>query len=100
MVDVDADALAINADYAVPVGLFVNELATNAIKHAFPDGKDLILLGFRRRDGGLILSIEDSTGMGTRFVDAFVRQIGGTLARANGHTDTTITVRLPVSIPG
>lgn len=112
-ISVDAGPLVINADYAVPVGLLLNELATNAIKYAFPDGKGKIMLGFRQREGGLVLSVEDngvgleaaliredSTGMGTRFVDAFVRQIGGTLARASGPTGTTITVRLPASILG
>lgn len=109
--EVDAEPLAINADQAVPVGLLVNELATNAVKYAFPDGKGQIALAFRRRDGEVTLSVEDngvgldaaavhegSSGMGTRFVDAFVRQIGGTLARSSGPEGTTITVRLPVSI--
>ena len=108
---VDAEPLAINADQAVPVGLLVNELATNAVKYAFPDGKGRISLAFRRRDGEVVLSVEDdgvgfdaaanregSSGMGTRFVDAFVRQIGGVLARASGSKGTTITVRLPSTI--
>jgi two-component sensor histidine kinase len=30
--------LEIDPDRAVPFGLLVNELATNAIKHAFPHG--------------------------------------------------------------
>lgn len=110
-IDVAAEPLSINADHAVPVGLLVNELATNCVKYAFPDGKGKISLGFRRRDGEVILLVEDngvgldaaasregSSGMGTRFVDAFVRQIGGTLARASGPSGTTITVRLPASI--
>lgn len=110
-VQVDAEALAINADHAVPIGLLVNELATNAVKYAFPDGKGLISLTFRRRDGEVLLAIEDngvgidgaisregSTGMGTRFVDAFVRQIGGTLARASSVKGTMITVRLPATV--
>jgi len=110
-VRVDAEPFAINADHAVPVGLLINELATNAVKYAFPLGRGNILLAFRHRDGEPTLSIEDdgvgldaamtregSTGMGTRFVDAFVRQIGGTLARATGPTGTTITIRLPLSI--
>ena len=108
---VDSEPLAINADQAVPIGLLVNELATNAVKYAFPDGRGVILLTFRRRDGEVVLSVEDdgvgldaataqegSTGMGTRFVDAFVRQIGGTLARASSSKGTTITVRRPTAI--
>lgn len=110
-VQVDAEPFQIGADHAVPIGLLVNELATNAVKYAFPNGKGVITLGFRKRDGELTLSVEDDgvgldkavgneggSGMGTRFVDAFVRQIGGTLARASGSTGTSITVRLPSSI--
>ena len=107
----DVEPFTVNADHAVPIGLLVNELVTNAVKYAFPDNKGRIILGFRQRDGEFNLSVEDdgvgldgggraseSTGMGTRFVNAFVRQIGGTLARTSGAGGTTITVRLPTSI--
>lgn len=110
-VEVDAEPFQIGADHAVPIGLLVNELATNAVKYAFPSGTGIITLGFRKRDGEVTLSVEDNgvgldkavgnesgSGMGTRFVDAFVRQIGGTLARASGSTGTSIMVRLPSSI--
>ena len=89
----------------------VRELATNAVKHAFPDNKGRIILGLRKRDGQFTLSVQDNgighdgseqmsapSGMGTRFVDAFVLQIGGTLGRVSGAGGTTITVQLPMSI--
>lgn len=107
----DVEPFTVIADNAVPIGLLVNELATNAVKYAFPDNKGRIILGFRQRDGEFTLSVQDdgvgldgserrsaSSGMGTRFVDAFVRQIGGTLARSSGAGGTTITARLPTSI--
>ncbi len=110
-IEVDAEPLEIMADYAVPIGLLANELATNAVKYAFPSGRGRVVLGFRRRDGEIMLFVQDngvgldaaqpqqgSSGMGTRFVDSFVRQIGGTLARASGPSGTTVTVRLPASI--
>jgi PAS domain S-box-containing protein len=37
-IEIKAAALDIDPDRAVPFGLLVNELATNAIKHAFPNG--------------------------------------------------------------
>ena len=38
-VDVQADELELSIDRAVPLGLILNEIATNSIKHAFgPDG--------------------------------------------------------------
>ncbi|KAB1080748.1 PAS domain-containing protein [Methylobacterium soli] len=109
-VEVEAEPLAIVADQAVTVGLIVNELATNAVKHAFPGGQGRIVLGFRRIDGEVALTVADdgiglggaagggTSGLGSRFVDAFVRQVGGTLARATGKEGTTVTVRLPATI--
>jgi two-component sensor histidine kinase len=58
----------------------VNELATNAIKYAFPHGAGRIKLGFQRRDGEVTLTVEDNgigmstvdigAGLGSRFLDA------------------------------
>lgn len=108
---VAAEPLAVGPDHAVTVGLIVNELATNAVKYAFPAGKGQIVLGFDRREGEVALTVSDngmglagtstgsvSSGLGSRFVDAFVRQIGGTLATSSGRTGTTFTVRMPASV--
>ncbi|WP_247749267.1 sensor histidine kinase [Rhizobium sp. L245/93] len=88
--------------------MIANELATNAIKHAFPKGRGEINLGFHRRDGEVTLTVSDNgsglaskvegSGLGSRFVEAFVKQLGGTLATANSPKGTTFTVRLPTSI--
>lgn len=105
---VDAEPLEIVADHAVPLGLIVNELATNSLKYAFPKGAGRITLGFQHRDGEVTLTIGDDgvgisqtgagTGMGSRFIDAFARQLGGTVAKASGATGTTFIVRLPLSV--
>jgi two-component sensor histidine kinase len=109
-VEVNAEDLSIVADHAVTVGLIVNELATNAVKHAFPNRQGRIVLGFARRDSEVVLTVSDngaglapaagsgSSGLGSRFVDAFVRQVGGTMATATAKDGTTFTVRLPASI--
>ncbi|QND68753.1 sensor histidine kinase [Mesorhizobium loti] len=84
------------------------ELATNAIKYAFPKGAGRITLGFQRRDGEVTLAVEDNgigmnpasaeTGMGSRFMNAFAQQFGGTLAKASAGTGTTFIVRLPLTV--
>jgi hypothetical protein len=38
-------------------------------------------------------------GIGTRFTDAFVGQVGGVLAKSTGLTGITFTVRLPLTVP-
>jgi two-component sensor histidine kinase len=108
---VAAEPLAIRAEQAVTLGLVVNELATNAVKYAFPDGRGRIEIGRRRLDDGVALTVSDdgiglsapgtgnaTSGLGSRFVEAFVRQLGGTMATAAGSPGTTFTVRLPLSI--
>jgi len=47
---IDAEPILINIDYAVPLGLVVNEIITNSIKHAFPN----------KMPGSIFLSIEKS----------------------------------------
>ena len=49
VIEVAAEALDIDPERAVPFGLLVNELATNAIKHAFPGGTGKIVLSVERR---------------------------------------------------
>lgn len=108
---VEAEPLAVTAEHAVMLGLIVNELATNAIKYAFPTGEGHIALGFGHRDGEVVLTVSDdgiglvaasarSAGskLGSRFLDAFTRQLGGTLAQTSSSAGSTFTVRLPTTI--
>jgi len=76
---------------AIPVGLIVNELVTNAIKYAFPDGRSgTIQVGLQELAGRLSICIEDdgvgfgghrvrSTGLGHGLVRALAQQLGGEL---------------------
>ncbi|MGE3190710.1 MAG: sensor histidine kinase, partial [Vicinamibacterales bacterium] len=60
--DVDVEPLAVAADDAVPIGLIVTELVTNALKHAFPDrsaGRVTVSLVRDTHGGSLSLSVAD-----------------------------------------
>lgn len=108
---VKAAPLAIDPDRAVPFGLLVNELATNSVKHAFPNGGvGHVLLAVERigEDIELVVS-DDGVGMrekvvlglpekrGSDYVAIFVRQLGGTLTRPIPEGKGTIVcVRLPL----
>lgn len=107
-ISIRTEPLNILPDHAVSIGLIVNELATNAVKYAFPSGHGEVVLGFQRREDEVTLTVSDNgigmsgnaegSGLGTRFVQAFARQLGGSLATLTGSNGTTFTVRLPVSI--
>ena len=58
--ELDANDVRISLNLAVPCGLIVNELITNAIKHAFPDRKQgTIRMELRETDQEVVLSISD-----------------------------------------
>jgi two-component sensor histidine kinase len=109
-IEVKAAALDIDPDRAVPFGLLVNELATNAIKHAFPGGTGLVTLSVEQVGNQIELAVaDDGVGMkqtdaakipekrGADYVAIFVRQLGGTLATSGSEgTGTTVRVRLPL----
>lgn len=105
---VESDTVAIDRDRAVSIGLVVNELVTNAAKHAFV-GRDAgaIRVGFRRVSAGLELTVADNgvgmgrttppppgSGLGSRLIPAFARQAGGTLATESAAKGTCVTLTL------
>ena len=111
-IEVKAEGLDIDPDRAVPFGLLVNELATNAIKHAFPDGVGRVVLSAEQIGDQIELTVtDDGVGMkdkngaktpekrGSDYVDIFVRQLGGTIIRpASDGNGTTVRIRLPLLV--
>lgn len=108
---VETEAMEINSERAVPFGLLVNELSTNAVKYAFPRGTGLITLSLRRIGSEIELkAADDGIGMtaqgqestpgkhGSDYVAIFVRQLQGVLVRSTEPgAGTTISVRFPSS---
>lgn len=103
------DEAEVPRDRAVSIGLIVNELVTNAAKHAFTDRVGgTISVGFRKRPGGWTLIVSDDGvgmhaaapagpdhGLGSRLIPAFARQANGTLATESGPHGTVVTMDLP-----
>lgn len=92
-VNVEMKELELDVDTAVPLGLIVNELLTNSLKYAFPNGeKGNIELSLAHLNGqDFQLKISDNgvgkpidaevkgTGFGTQLVELLTRQIDGQL---------------------
>lgn len=91
-VALDIAVTLLPVDTAIPCGLIINELLTNAFKHAFPDGRaGGIRVGLHQAaDGFCELTVADDgvglpadgTGnsLGMHLVETLVAQLGGTLS--------------------
>lgn len=107
--EVQAEKIALSVDIAVPCGLIVNELVTNALKHAFPgrsEGKVVVslerveptLVEMAVRDNGVGFpegfDVREAPSMGLNLVVSLVGQISGKvdLWREGG---TTFVIRFP-----
>lgn len=105
-IDVQAEAIELSADDAVPLGVIVNELVTNALKYGHPSvGPLRITISFgRSADGRLELTIadngasasatpEETSGLGSMLVKAMVGQIEGesrVVRDASGYRATVV----------
>jgi two-component sensor histidine kinase len=103
---VNAAPLTIPNDTAVPLGLIVNELLTNAIQHSRPTGKDNVLrVSVNIHPDDFSVSVSDqgtgpeatktTTGLGTRLVDALVLQLNATVTKQSLTTGYSVTIAVP-----
>lgn len=89
---IEVHDIALVIDDAIPCGLIINELVSNTLRHAFPEGrKGEITVGMRSYDNDMIeLIVEDNgiglpsdldsrkkASMGLGLVDALVNQLHG-----------------------
>ena len=97
------DSLQVDIDTAVPLGLIVNELLTNTLKYAFPEGKKgNVKINLEKRPGGsLHLQVSDNgvgktdgmpkgTGFGSQLISLLTRQLNGKMSETieNGMITT------------
>jgi two-component sensor histidine kinase len=99
------DAILVGADTAVPLGIVLTELITNAVKYAFPAPRSgTILVQVRRSQPGWIELIvqDDGIGMsslregslGYGLVRSLVQQIRGEID-VRSDAGLTVTVLFP-----
>jgi PAS domain S-box-containing protein len=101
----DLEPFRLNIDQAVPCGLVLNEIVSNAIKHAFPGGRTgTIHLTLRRgSDGACLVSVADDgvgippgtdlaapASLGLRLIRTLARQLDGQIAVEPSHPGTEL----------
>jgi PAS domain S-box-containing protein len=104
----EADEARMPLDVAVPCGLIVSELVTNALRHAFPGGQGAVVVRTVREAGGRVaVSVsDDGVGMppgqserpgqlGLDLVRTLARELRGDLSIV-GPPGTTVRLDFPV----
>lgn len=105
IVKINVDKVHLEMDRAVPLGIIINELVSNALQHAFDEGQDgVIEIHFAKENSGYSLIVHDSGGfpkeidfknaetLGLQLVTNLVAQIDGTID-LNTSEGTTFTIR-------
>ena len=110
VISVDMETVGIDVNVGIPCGLIVNELVSNSLKHAFPDGrKGTISLGINKNsEGNYVLFVADNgiglpgeedlrntSTLGLQLVKVLTGQIHGTIeiSREEG-------TRFSITFPG
>jgi two-component sensor histidine kinase len=114
LVAVEMEHCYLAMEKALPVGLILNELVTNAIKYAFPENRPgNIQVKLFRKPGELCVAVSDDgvgarsanaggKGSGQRLVRALTSQIDGTLEITpgrDGGTQCTVCFPGPEELP-
>lgn len=114
--EVQADSALSDIDTAVPVGLLVNEMVSNSLKHAFAEGQsgqvnvtlrrlgpDRLLLSVRDDGKGLPegFAWERANSLGLTTIQALARQIRAQIeVRRQGGAEFALTFPAPEHAPG
>ncbi len=107
---VDADSVSVTINDAVPIGLILNELITNAFKHAFSGDDGAILIILRETgDGRCSVTVADDgvgmppdeeraagTTLGLVLIEALVRQLGARMEILRPGKGTEIRITFPL----
>jgi len=95
----DIEAVPLDIDTTIPLGLIVNELVTNALKHAFPEGgTGEVTVRLYSSDGSSVLTVADNgaglpegfeadktESLGMLLVNALTDQLDGSLEWSTGE---------------
>ena len=109
---VEVEPVVVSADMAVPIGLLVNELVTNAYKYAYPDGSggEVRVVGRCDRAGTYEIEVSDSgrglppgfdmsgpsESLGMRVVATLAKQLGARISAGSAEPGTRFVLSFPL----
>lgn len=102
--------LQLSPDQALPLGMIVNEIVSNAFKHAFPDGRpgkvEIALQRPLEGNEAVLIATDNGVGMtetpaggmglGTRLISGLAQQLGGQV-NVSREAGVRIELRFPVN---
>lgn len=111
---VESEPIPLPRSSAIPLALIMNELITNACKHAYPDAGGEIRVKLRSDGIKVNLSVADdgvpmpaetkpgdrSSSMGLRIVDNMAHQLGGKIDIRPAERGKSINIEFPLERPG
>jgi two-component sensor histidine kinase len=103
----ELEPLLVSNETAVGVGIIVNELVTNACKHAFTGRQGIVTVRARKDGAGTALvEVADDghgfegrgamSGLGTRLIAAFVQRLKATADVRSSPEGTVHSIRVPL----
>jgi two-component sensor histidine kinase len=105
------EGLVISTVRAVPAALLVNELITNVVKYAYPNGNCRIWVSLSRTSkGSVVISVRDegiglppdfnlnAGRLGMRLINSFTQQLQGHLQVLRKHPGTEFVLDFPLYI--
>lgn len=110
-IDINSEIIKLNINQAIPASLIVNEVITNAYKHAFKDnGTGNISIDLKKTDNRVQLSIADSgiglpqdfnhedvSSMGLKLINVLSEQIGAEYNYNSTGNGTEFTIHFEIT---
>ena len=105
--ETELEPMLVPHETGVAIGIVVNELVTNACKHAFVDRGGSIRVKAWREDGAALIEVADDgagfdtskvrNGLGSRLVTAFVQRVQGQSEVRSSSDGTVHRLRVPLA---
>jgi two-component sensor histidine kinase len=108
----EVESIEVPAQNASAIGLIINELLTNAVKHAYPDGRGGLLTVSAKASGGTAkIEVRDdgpgmpsqsaqSRGLGLTLIGRLSRQVGAKTQWVDGPSGTRASFEFPLERGG